>query len=36
MDWTTGVQFRVGAMMFFSSPPRPDRFWGPPNLVILP
>jgi hypothetical protein len=33
--WTTGVQFSVGAMMeiFFSLPPRPDLFWGPPCLL---
>jgi hypothetical protein len=30
----TGVQFPAGVMMefFFSSPPRPDRLWGPPSL----
>jgi len=32
---TTRVPFPAGAMMvyFFSSPPRPDRFWGPPRLL---
>jgi hypothetical protein len=28
--WTTGFRFLVGALKgFFSSPPRPDRLWGP-------
>jgi hypothetical protein len=25
--------FPVGAGIFFSSPPRPDRLWGPPSLL---
>jgi len=32
MGWTTGVQLPTGAIMeFFSSPPRPNRLWGPQN-----
>jgi hypothetical protein len=30
--WTAGLRFPVGAR-FFSSPQRPDRVWGPPNLL---
>jgi hypothetical protein len=33
--WTTGVHFSAGPMIgFFPSPPRPDRFWGPPSLLF--
>jgi hypothetical protein len=31
-DWRAGVQVPVGSKIF-SSPRRPDRFWGPPNLL---
>jgi hypothetical protein len=33
--WTSGGRFPAGAKMefFFSSPPRPDRLWGPPSLL---
>jgi len=35
MGWMTGIQFPAGAVMglFFSSPPRPPRIWGPPILL---
>jgi hypothetical protein len=26
--WTTGVRFSALALIFFSSPPHPDRLWG--------
>jgi len=29
--WTTRIQFLCGGWEFFSSPPRPDRLWGPRN-----
>jgi hypothetical protein len=32
--WTTGVRFPAGQLRdFFSSPPRPDRLWGPPTFM---
>jgi hypothetical protein len=31
--WTSGVRFPAGAGIFFSSPPRPYRLWGPPSLL---
>jgi hypothetical protein len=31
-DRRVGVRVLVGAR-FFSSPRRPDRFWGPPSLL---
>jgi hypothetical protein len=31
-DWEVGVRVPVGSSMF-SSPRRPDRLWGPPNLL---
>jgi hypothetical protein len=32
MDRGVGVRIPVGSRIFFS-PRRPDRLWGPPNLV---
>jgi hypothetical protein len=32
-DWMTGVRYPAKAGKFFSSSPRPDRLWGPPNLL---
>jgi len=29
----TGVRFLAGALIFYSSPPRPDRLWAPPSLL---
>jgi len=35
MGWAVGLQFPTGSVMgfFFSSPPQPHRFWGPPSLL---
>jgi len=32
-DWTSGVRFPTGEEIFFSLPWRPDRLWGPSNLL---
>jgi hypothetical protein len=32
-DWGSRVRFTAGVWEFFSSPPRPERLWGPPNLL---
>jgi hypothetical protein len=31
-DWGVGTRIPVGSRIF-SSPRRPDRLWGPPNLI---
>jgi hypothetical protein len=33
-DRGSRVRFPVVGWEFFSSPPRPDRLWGPPNLLF--
>jgi len=35
--WTTRLQFPTGTVVgWFSSPPQPDRLWGPPKPLIYP
>jgi len=31
--WTTKVQFLVGALRIFYSPPCPEELWNPPSIV---
>jgi hypothetical protein len=33
MDDRGSIAVRGSDGIFFSSPPRPDRFWGPPSLL---
>jgi hypothetical protein len=32
--WTGFIWLRMKGWEFFSSPPRPERLWGPPSLLI--
>jgi hypothetical protein len=32
-DRGSRVRFPAGGWVFFPSPPRPERFWGPPSLL---
>jgi hypothetical protein len=32
-DQGSRVRFSAGGWEFFSSPPRPERLWGPPSLL---
>jgi hypothetical protein len=34
MSYGNGIRYRVGAEIFFSSPPHSDRCWSPPHTLI--